>query len=159
MIVMRLGYEHPTIYLTPWLHSESILVGIVLAFWYLDREPAWPWALAFAVAAVSFALMWKSGATIMVYGPGQYVIFATVALIMGGLLCAAVRGPMLFKQVLSARPLRFLGKVSYGLYVYHLLAIAVTTLWFDEGPLGFVAALSLTIAMASASYYVVERPF
>jgi peptidoglycan/LPS O-acetylase OafA/YrhL len=58
-----------------------------------------------------------------------------------------------------------LGKISYGLYVYHLLAIEVTTLLFDRihvpYPRGFAApfALALTILAAKLSYAWLESPF
>lgn len=60
-------------------------------------------------------------------------------------------------------PLVFLGRISYGLYVVHLLAILVA----DRivGPhLGIplrraLLALAMTTALASVSYYALERPF
>jgi len=159
LVLLGLGYKHPTIYLVPFLRPEPMLLGIALAFWYIDGQPAWPWALAFATAVVLFDFMLRSGVNISTYsGPWQYLVYAIAATIMGVFVCAAIRGPYLFKQILAAAPLRFLGKISYGLYVYHLLAIAMIPTWL-EGPAGFATGILLTIAMSSASYYIIERPF
>jgi len=66
---------------------------------------------------------------------------------------------------LARQPFVYLGKISYGLYVFHFLAISVATRVIPWGPpeLYYPAraalALALTVVVASASYYVVERPF
>jgi peptidoglycan/LPS O-acetylase OafA/YrhL len=68
--------------------------------------------------------------------------------------------------VLRHPVLIYLGKISYGLYVFHTLAMKVgvavlgsTTSHFP----GFIAfwlfSLATTIAMASISYFALERPF
>jgi peptidoglycan/LPS O-acetylase OafA/YrhL len=62
---------------------------------------------------------------------------------------------------LDAAPIRYLGKISYPLYLFQPL-----TLWPVQDLLReysaavqFAAAVSATIAVASLSYYVIERPF
>jgi peptidoglycan/LPS O-acetylase OafA/YrhL len=73
-------------------------------------------------------------------------------------------------RVLSLRPIAYLGRISYGIYLYHLAA------WFLVwGPLlgerishwpklpkfglRVTVFFGLSIAIASASYYVLEKPF
>jgi peptidoglycan/LPS O-acetylase OafA/YrhL len=58
----------------------------------------------------------------------------------------------------------YLGKISYGLYAYHLFAYWVISdrlrLRFKlTGPEEFVLALVLTVGMAALSYQALERPF
>jgi peptidoglycan/LPS O-acetylase OafA/YrhL len=82
--------------------------------------------------------------------------------------CAAgVRGPM--RRVLEARPVRHVGVISYGVYLYHEVLLSGLRHWdtaggtepatfAERGPLFFVIVLSTTIAAASLSWFAVERP-
>jgi peptidoglycan/LPS O-acetylase OafA/YrhL len=72
---------------------------------------------------------------------------------------------------LSFGPLVYLGKISYGLYVYHLLGFFLGFQLLERQPLlqsgllhsRYVAfcltSLSITIAISSASYLLIEKPF
>ncbi len=72
----------------------------------------------------------------------------------------------MFVQFLEWTPLQYLGKISYGLYVYHFPII-----WFagrirDLGvsgeivpPLILLLSFVGTVAIASLSYFAMERPF
>lgn len=63
------------------------------------------------------------------------------------------------------RALLYLGKISYGLYVYHALANLLSNKvvpihrGFAELALRPVLALAITIALAAASYAFLEKPF
>jgi peptidoglycan/LPS O-acetylase OafA/YrhL len=76
-------------------------------------------------------------------------------------------GPL--KKVLEWRPLTYLGEISYGLYVYHLmileaglaLAKAVPALSALIGPPGFqrfAVNLVITVIVASVSWRYFEKP-
>jgi peptidoglycan/LPS O-acetylase OafA/YrhL len=72
----------------------------------------------------------------------------------------------LFRRVLENGILRYLGKISYGLYVYHYGIIAVVTALsrkYDldynvRSPQTFFLSLGGTILVASLSFYLLERP-
>ena len=63
---------------------------------------------------------------------------------------------------LDVAPLRFLGRISYGLYLWHFPVIAwlrINDSWPAEGLLiAYLAVLLPTAAIASLSWYCVERP-
>jgi peptidoglycan/LPS O-acetylase OafA/YrhL len=65
---------------------------------------------------------------------------------------------------LEAKPLRYLGKISYGLYMYHPIAIVLalqTTFWLGahSNILIYTLSLILTILLAGVSYRYFESYF
>jgi peptidoglycan/LPS O-acetylase OafA/YrhL len=66
---------------------------------------------------------------------------------------------------LEWHPLRYLGKISYGLYVYHFPIVWFSGRIADLGvvppllqPLSTLIAFSATILIASLSFHLMERP-
>ena len=136
----------------------EILVGAALAVW-LDRwrrRPSW-WALLTwpALALVLWAaialpsdhgLAYRGG-----FGAGALV---TVALIAG----LQVRGPL--QALLSTGPFVGLGRISYGVYLYHWPIYVL----LDQDRVGldsvalFAVRAAATLAVAVFSYFLVERP-
>jgi peptidoglycan/LPS O-acetylase OafA/YrhL len=59
------------------------------------------------------------------------------------------------------RVLKFLGRISYSLYLYHQVALSLVKKALSSYPmiLQLLAAVSITIIVAAISYYVIERPF
>jgi peptidoglycan/LPS O-acetylase OafA/YrhL len=59
----------------------------------------------------------------------------------------------------------YLGRISYGLYVYHLLAVWIadrvlvmpSSVW--RGGFRFVLAFGITVSLAAISYRFLETPF
>ena len=87
--------------------------------------------------------------------------FVVVAIAAAGVLlsCAdAPDGPL--ARLLAVRPLRYIGAISYGLYLYHwpifqLLTNKRTGL---SGPGLLLVRFSVTFAVAVASYHLLEQP-
>jgi peptidoglycan/LPS O-acetylase OafA/YrhL len=161
---VRLGLEDASfarLYYGPDTTFDPILIGCLLGLWFvLDRAPRplredstvrWLVPPALALAAVP----------VVVLGPGwepiQWSWVLPFGLASGLVLWAVVteRAPAL-ERLLAVRPLVALGRISYSLYLWHLLV-----LWTGERQLGIPPAigLALAIAVAAASYRFVERPF
>jgi len=61
---------------------------------------------------------------------------------------------------LESPPARYLGAISYPLYLWHLWGLGVGHRFQAAGLVGeFVAGLLACIVLASGSYYLIERPF
>jgi len=88
---------------------------------------------------------------------GGFVLYAvgTATVVMAGIVGV---GPV--RRVLGTRPLRLLGLVSYGVYLYHWpiflwLSPQITGLTATEL---FVPRVALTLAVAAASFVWLEQP-
>lgn len=68
-------------------------------------------------------------------------------------------------RILGNAPTRYVGRISYGIYLYHPLVLWCVVALFpgveglaENGPMRFVVCGSLTIAVASLSWYLLEEP-
>jgi len=114
-------------------------------------------ALGGAAVIVAFSL---SG---FAYAQHQYVfnpICGVASFLLVGI--AAFSGPQArLTRVLSVSPLVFLGEISYGIYLWHE---PIHHVLFNEGVLsssyvpGFLELAMCTIALATGTYYLVEKP-
>jgi len=85
-----------------------------------------------------------------------------VALAVGAVIASVVLSPSgIVARALAVAPLRFLGRISYGLYLWHypidVMVITHARVGLTGWPL-FLVRTALTIAAATVSFYVVERP-
>ena len=55
---------------------------------------------------------------------------------------------------------RYIGTISYPLYLYHQLVAAMVSRFGGwRSSVQTIAAVTLTVVLASASYFIVEKPF
>jgi len=95
---------------------------------------------------------------------GRYNLPFVPVLLM--LIVLSTSHTVLIKALLELAPVRWLGQVSYGVYIYHLPVLNVVGRQMRNAGLEakehwmilLFAALTLTLAMAALSYYLVERP-
>jgi peptidoglycan/LPS O-acetylase OafA/YrhL len=136
--------------------SLSIVVGCLLALLLVGRAhvPRVPQRLELVAPVLFVALVvidWKRS------------VFA------GPLLVTAVCSAVLVVQALDRSspvakalafgPMVFLGRISYGLYLWHLPILAAFGVFGAGLTLMAVPAVGVSMAAATASYYLVERPF
>jgi hypothetical protein len=87
-----------------------------------------------------------------------------VALFSATAILGVISGASLPSKILAMKPLPYLGKLSYGMYLWHWPLYIFTVAWFDEkfpNSRIFVTTLflfPLTIAFASLSYHLLETP-
>ena len=81
------------------------------------------------------------------------------------LLLATLMGPMFIRTFFSLSPLRFIGLISYSIYVWHypILQDISKTIVHDHTDTGYVRLLVIgglvILAFSVASYYLIEKPF
>jgi peptidoglycan/LPS O-acetylase OafA/YrhL len=90
---------------------------------------------------------------------GGYTLMAICALVL--ILSCVQKRPTWLASILALPPMVFVGKISYPLYLWH---VVILFFFQDIHPLGSdalgkVVQIALTFGAAVASYYFVERPF
>jgi peptidoglycan/LPS O-acetylase OafA/YrhL len=164
-----LGQRHVTPDPTVWANSlvqfQFFGAGCILATALHGSVPTIknPVRALFAVASLGLWLFAvKTGITL-----GDPVSTASLC---EGYLLALVGTVLLFIAFLGTtarfpKGVLYLGKISYGLYVFHLLMMYLVgfTRSFWDGPMWRIArgivSLILTIALATLSYEFFEKPF
>ena len=101
-------------------------------------------------------------------GPGVAAIETLENVFLGWLLLRTVVGWTGITGLVFENPvLVYIGKISYGLYVFHVLVHVALTPWLGQHGLGLgghymllrsAVLLSVSIAVASLSYFYVEAP-
>lgn len=151
----------------PDTRSTMILVGCALAGavqWrrHSDGPTRWSGPATYAGAVVLVAAL----AAFPQRTPDAFAVFAPlVALGTATLVAGLLAGPSLLSRLFSWAPLVLIGRWSYSLYLYHVLARASVRValeaWFP-GLLHryeLILVVTLSFVLAAMSYYVVERPF
>jgi peptidoglycan/LPS O-acetylase OafA/YrhL len=109
------------------------------------------WHLAFLLAFF-LVVYWPEGSGLQI---------TAIAMVMPAIVLGTVLKPeSLGTRILEWRPLRWIGRISYSLYLWQQLFFTERFLWWR--PLGRLEAwplnLVLTFLMAALSYYAIERP-
>jgi len=160
LVLAALGAPQARLYYGTDTRAAELLVGALLALWMARGTSASPTAFAEATGALALV---ASVAAVAVVRDGDRVLdhggFTVHALVTAALLQALVR-PTRVAALLSIAPLRWLGRISYGVYVYHWPVF----LWLtpQRTQLGFWALFGLrvavTLAAANASFALIEWP-
>lgn len=131
------------LYNGPDTHAAPILLGSLAGYLYaIDRLPSVRGAGMAALLGLAAVALF---AHLDAFYPVLYIPVAVLAAV-------AVAGNTT-SRALAWTPLRGLGAISYALYLWHPLVMHGTT-----GIMRPVAVVA-SIAIAVASYYIVERPF
>jgi peptidoglycan/LPS O-acetylase OafA/YrhL len=132
----------------PDTRSVGLIAGSALAA-ARPRTPAPGWVAPFSLFVFGLAALLRPGGGGPVFFAGTQP-FAELA--ATGLVFAAVSGGGL-AQRLSWRPLVWIGRISYSLYLWHWL------IWSEMGFHWRLLAVVLSFAAAWASWRFVEQPF
>jgi peptidoglycan/LPS O-acetylase OafA/YrhL len=157
------GGNAPLAALSTLLRPDGILIGSALALLladpirglldFLRRRDV---ALA-AVALIAAAMCTFRGARPELYQGGLLFVNLATAVLVGHV---ALTRTSFIKRTMATQPLPAIGRISYGLYLFH---VPVLYLVFNNPPTrnGIVAAgamFALTFAIAGVSFLLIEAP-
>jgi peptidoglycan/LPS O-acetylase OafA/YrhL len=163
------------LYSLPFSHVDAFAFGAYISRYSLPFPRLQLVSLALLIPAVGFTTTYLATGGV---GPvtafgydlplqaGYQFIWAHTLLNYGfAVLIYCVVREKAFIWILETPWLRYLGKISYGVYVYHLALIWFVNRYFemqlpaDTGPWAKAGvALAATILVATLSYYLLERP-
>ncbi|HET9692154.1 MAG TPA: acyltransferase [Acidimicrobiales bacterium] len=163
------GASYTRLYNATDTHSDGLLIGCALAFFLAtippltDRDARWRHlaraaGLCGAAAGVWLYLYANEGPHWLWYVPATA---AATALLLGSLLTYPVP---IVERVLEFAPLQWVGKRSYGLYLWHLSVIVMASSlgpwsWKTPTPAYRASLVAVSLAVTAVSYTLVERPF
>ena len=132
------------------------LVGLLAAWGLLPRSRRFVFwtgvGSLICVGGLAF-LAWKRCLDHSQYYHG---LFTAAALMVGIIIVRQLAAPSRLGSVLlDFAPLVWIGRISYGLYLYHMPVVALLR---PTGPAMALAAAGLTVASALLSFLVIERP-
>jgi peptidoglycan/LPS O-acetylase OafA/YrhL len=137
--------------------ATEILAGALAAFVLTGRAPKswWSWIAIAAFCALGCAVVLFPAANGPAYEGALPLVGVASALLIAGLQTA---GPLV--SLLSTRVIAWLGRISYGVYLFHWPVFVVLDARRVDlsAPALFALRLAVTLAIAQISYVVVERP-
>ena len=154
--------KHPGVWCNTLARFDPIALGALLAFFLGGRAPQIKTGLRLALCVLALAGWLLVAKYLGDDGPTSVATYFVSALASVMLLTAVLQTNT---RLLAFPPftwLVYLGRISYGLYVFHLFALALVAKQLVV-PLGFesrmLLSFLLTVLLAAVSYRVLEQPF
>ncbi|HKO59882.1 MAG TPA: acyltransferase, partial [Pyrinomonadaceae bacterium] len=156
-LLLSSGVHLTRLYYGTDTRADALLVGCLTAMLPFQRINSLIVKATAVVAAIFFLYLTTAVqfADTWLYRGGFTAIAAMAGLVI---LVAANSPPRLLSIALRWFPLRWFGRISYGLYLWHWLVIKTTSL-YHFGYWEPWAKLTLAVGISAASYYLVELHF
>lgn len=161
------GVKHPGVWCNTLARLDPIALGALLAFILRGRAPQINKILRVVLGVIALASWWLIARYLRQHGPTSVATFALSGLASVVLLFAVLQSEVRLLRVPPFSWLVYLGRISYGLYVFHLFALAFMMSVVTVPLLGIsikfelrlLLSLALTVALAAISYSWLEEPF
>jgi peptidoglycan/LPS O-acetylase OafA/YrhL len=163
------------IYPLPFSHIDAFAFGAYISRYPLPRAKRQFFLLVGLLPLIGFASQYLAtgkigvisafGFPLLLSNAYQYIWGYSLLNYFFAVTICAVAKEGIFLTFLDWKPMQYLGKISYGLYVYHFPVIwfvgRVRDFGFSEPTSKVLTALIafvVTLLIASASYYWMEKP-
>lgn len=157
----------PAVWCNTFARLDPIALGALLAYGLGGRTPNLKIASRIALGAGGLLFWLATARYFSLFGFSSLITYPAVAVGSVMLLIAALRpeANRLLRSPLSS--LVYLGRISYGLYVFHLFALAIMSQQLYVPVLGLqlgftsrlIISFFFTVALAAISYRWLELPF
>lgn len=182
LILFEKGMSWVTVYTFSFVRFEALMVGALLAILVsyrlnlIEKYTKWIFALSGMAIFTFLGYYIVSTRNLYMLNPddciplSQSLILSTIALFFSSVLVYAL-GDNKFEKLLSSNTLIFLGKYSYGIYIFHYPIYYITIYYFhryDASPISFnwmmeifisLVCSCLTLGVAYVSYNYYEKHF
>jgi peptidoglycan/LPS O-acetylase OafA/YrhL len=165
LALLLVGTDPSRIYYGTDSRAQALLVGAALAVWRGQRtrpisaRARSVMSVVGCLAGVSMIVIWTtvSGQSRALYA-GGFLGVAVVVMLLVASLVEAPQGPV--SKVLALAPLTFIGRISYGLYLWHwpIFLTLTATRTGTDGVVLLLLRLGATLAITLASFHLVEDP-
>lgn len=152
-------------------HAGTLALGAALAL--ALRGPYWQmverWAVTAFFSGIGLYLLisWRSGSFYLSAYPQFTIGLLGVGIASAAIIPIAMRTGRL-RMVLSSAPLRFLGKISYGFYIFHIFIEPLIDVLGEHAVHAtsggayqlarFLIGFPVTVLLATLSFYLFEQP-
>jgi peptidoglycan/LPS O-acetylase OafA/YrhL len=157
------GAQHPQIWCNTLARLDPIAGGVLLAVFAGRREISIPSPVRALMLLVSVGLLLCLGIYGDFVGTRALLTFPIVTLVCVTLILCTLNYRIPSRLAPAGRVLAYLGRISYGLYVFHLLFIFVFDVSSTHGavarPGRAIAAFLATVVTAAISYHFFEKYF
>ena len=110
---------------------------------------------ALGITLIILTMIATDFASPIMHEGGFTILAATTALLLINLVSGQAGS---FKRLMETKPLVWVGKISYGLYLWHYPMFKWVKYANAPWPVKLTLALFATFAVASVSFYLIERP-
>lgn len=179
LIIFSIGFSYlnindpRVIYYHTFSVMSNILIGAGLAYFYFNKANFL--IKIRTLNKISIILIYLLGGFIILFKNkifiGQLIPFEhlIISLFFAFIIYDQIELKHSFYKIGKVKLFNYLGKISYGLYLYHLIVIFIMTKLFNNFVeisnlivytiIFFVISISLTILVSSISYRFIEKPF
>ena len=167
-VLFEPGGDPSRIYYGTDTRAFSLLLGALLAYVYPSTkltqlaQKKMTRTLSDVLGFVALALIIFMSYYITQYDDYLYYGGMFAFSVISVVLIAAAANPLtIIGKVFSLKPLKFIGKISYGIYLWHFPVIALTNSMIQSTKINVVLCVlqvAASILLAAASYYLIENP-